>query len=122
MDDKEEEKLREWINEEVIPKANFIGANLKKHYTPEKADQLLPAVLQLAITPHYYFEKETRRKRNELLAKLKERLKEEENKKKFTTFVHVEDVPYKAGAKPIDVAESLSNQLLKKALRYMEEH
>ena len=121
MDQEDEEKLEVWLEEEVIPKSNFIGAKLKQNYTPEKAERLLPALLQLSVTPQYYYEKEVRRDRNELLAKLKDRLKSPENKKKFTSFVHEKDIPYKTGAKPLDVARSMNTELLHEAINYLED-
>ncbi|MFW6040607.1 MAG: hypothetical protein ACOC85_02090 [Thermoplasmatota archaeon] len=122
MDEKERRKLEQWMDKEVIPKVNYIGAHLRKNFTPEKAERLLPALMQLSITPQFYFEKESRRRREELLSRLRRKLDSKENKKKFTTFVHVEDIPYKPGAKPMDVAESLSLNLIERALDYIEEH
>lgn len=121
MDDKDKEHLDRWLDEEIVPKIEHIESSLKEKMDEEKAERLLPAILQLSATPQYYFEKEIDRRRNELLARLKSRLKTDEGRRKFTEFIHEEDIPYKTGAKSTAVAQMLNNELLKEALDHLEE-
>ena len=120
MDEDDREHLDRWLEEEIIPKVERIEETLKEKYCDDKAERLLPSVLQLSATPQYYFEKKIDRRRNELLARLKEHLKSKEGEREFTDFIHEEEIPYKVGAKSIAVARSLNNHLLKKALDRLE--
>ncbi len=120
MDDHEEEHLEDWLEDEVLPKIEHIEKYLEQRYEKEEVELLLPTIAQMSITPQYYYEKEVDRRRDELLSRLKSRLKKDEARKKFTEFIHDEDIPYKMGAKPEDVASSLNNDLLSRALKYLK--
>ncbi|MFW6041285.1 MAG: hypothetical protein ACOC85_05560 [Thermoplasmatota archaeon] len=119
MNQGEKDKIDSWLEEEVVEKYNHIWTKLNSYFTPEKTENIMPTVLQLSVKPYYYHKKDARKGKDELIAKLKEKLKEQDNLKKFTSFVQDNEINYKAGAKPLDVARSMSKEMLKEALETM---